>query len=307
MFNSLGTLSPEIVALRVLSFLKKKFPMIANFATDFSDEPILFNQTVIARVVVPGGDPQDYDPASGTGTGYTNPDAADTTDVDVTINKHKYARVDFDDQVITSTNRNLVDEQMKAAAYRLGRGLLKDLFSAVTIGNFPTAVTETIANTDRSTLGKLRKQLTNQGAGFPRFGVINPDAFENLADDSRILNQNFRNDMPDFEGGIISNVNGFQNIYEWADLPTTGAMSGFFTNPAGLVIATRVPKDPGTLIGDGLPIPGKILIVKDTDTNLGLMVRYSYNMDTGKLSMVLTWMYGFAVGVAGQGTLLKTA
>lgn len=307
--NTLGTLTPDIIALKVLGYVKKKFPMISLFATDFSNEPIKFNTQVIAHVPVVGNGPSDYDPGADgvAGLGYGTAASASTLDVPVIVNKHKFVRIQFNEQELSGTARNLVEEQLSLKAYELGRGLLIDLFSAISIANFPTAVTETVLNSDRTTLGKLRKQLTVQGAAFPRYGVVNPDVFENITEDSRIINQQFGIEAPDYEGGVLTGINGFRSIYEWADLPVGENLTGYFGNPEGLVIATRVPSDPGAAIGMALPIPGIIKIVQDPDTGLGIMVRYSYNMDTGILACVLTWMYGFAKGVPAHAVRLASA
>ena len=326
MANSLATLSPDIVTLRVLDFLKKKFPILSSVATDFSDEPVKFGEQVLSRVVIPPV-VQDYD-GQGVGTGYASTDAT-TEDVPVRVNKHKHVSLSFSDQELSGTSRKLADEQMGAAAYALGRQACLDLFSNISIANFITArnadagtvamvaagltinsakTVATVANTDRTTLSAVRAQLSKQGAASPRFGIVNSDVFANLTNDSRLININFQASPIDYENGVITSAAGFRSIMEWPDLPANGAdnISGYFGHTAGLVLATRIPEDPATIIPD-LPIPGKIMVIKDPDSGLALMVRYAYNMQTGRLLMTLTWMYGTAVGVPGHATLLCTA
>src|SRR5271155_4092564 len=142
--NSFGTLTPDIITLSVMDYLKKKFPIIKSLATDFSPLPIDFNETVKSRVVtVPTV--SDYDTVNGYVAG-----AATTTDVDGTINKHKHVSLSFGEQEISGTKRNLAEEQMSASAYALGRQMMIDLGALFTAGNFPTSEVATIANTDRS-------------------------------------------------------------------------------------------------------------------------------------------------------------
>lgn len=302
MANSFGTLTPDIITLSVMDYLKKKFPIIKNLATDFSPLPVDFGETVKSRVVtVPTV--ADYD----TTNGYVPGDAA-TTDVDVTINKHKHVSLSFGEQEISGTKRNLAEEQMSASAYALGRQMLVDLGALITPGNFPTSEVATVANTDRSTLGLLRENLTNQGAAYPRYGLVNPGVFANLTDDSRLINVNFQGggEDVDYEMGMIRNALGFGAIGEWADMPTANNLTGFFANKNALVIASRVPKDPALVIPD-LQLPGTIKIITDPETGMTMMYRFFYDMKLGKLQMTLTWMYGVNVGVAGQGTLLTSA
>ncbi len=253
--------------------------------------------------------PEDYDPGDSVtpGTGYSG-GAVSTRPIPVTVDKHKYVRMVFNDQEISGTKRHLAMEQMSLQAYKLGRGLVLDLFSAITAANFPTSVLETEVNTDTSTMGKIRKQLTNQGAVFPRYGIVNPNVFEALSDDNRILNNQYGIEKPDYEGGILTGIRGFSSIFEFAEMPDNAEnLTGYFGNPQGLVLATRVPSDVAMATNFPIPIPGLIKIIQDPDTGLGIMVRCSYNMDLGQLSCVLTWMYGFAKGVPEHATRLVKA
>lgn len=301
--NTLGTLTPDIVALTILDRLQKKYPMLAAFATDMSDQTAKYGATINARVVVKPG-VSDYDTANG----YVAGNAA-TADVPVTINKHKHVSLSFNEQEISGTNRRLADEQMEAATAALGEQVVTDAFALVTAANFTTTpITETINNTDRETLTAARKSMSNTGVAFPRHGFLNADAWEKLTNDTKIISGDFVPATPDYEGGILRGIAGFREIYEFPDLPTVGNMSGFFLNPAALVIATRIPDDPGTMLaGIGVPMPGTINVITDPATGLSIMVRYFYDMQKGRLQMTLTLMYGVGVGVQGQGLRLVTA
>src|SRR5258708_38948329 len=113
--NTNGTLSAPLIALECLQFLKKRFPILTQVATDFSPDAVKFNQQVISRVVTPVA-AQDYS----TTNGYVA-SATTTTDVPVTVNKHKHVSVSFNEQELSGTPRNLISEQAEAAAYSLGR------------------------------------------------------------------------------------------------------------------------------------------------------------------------------------------
>jgi P22 coat protein - gene protein 5 len=305
--NTLGTLSPTVVSLKVLQFLKKKFPMLTAVATDFSEEAVLLNQQVTSRVVVPPPVSDYQSPAAG-GTGYAA-GAASTTDVPVIINKHKFVSLSFSDTEIASTRRNLVEEQIAASAYALGRQAALDLFALVTPAAFPNPTSVTAAaNVSRNTILAVRAALNTQGATEEnRFGVINTPTMEFLGADQTIVSRFFYNTEPDFKGGHIEGLAGFDDIFEYTELNPANNLLGFFGAKEALVFAARVPADPTELIPGGLPLPGKIENVLDPDSGLSLQMRYWYDFEAGALNMVLTWMYGVALGVAGHGTLLVHA
>src|ERR1700747_260100 len=111
MANTLGTLSPDVIALDVMKFLRKRFPVMTSISTDFSKESVRLNTHIISRVVtVPTV--QSYTQANG----YLN-SAAATVDVPVLINNFRYVALSFFDDELASTPRNLIQEQVESAAY----------------------------------------------------------------------------------------------------------------------------------------------------------------------------------------------
>jgi len=298
--NTLGTLTPKEVVLDVFRFLRQQFPLISNITTDFSNGQVNFNQQVISRVpTIPTVN--DYD----TTAGYVAGDAA-TTDVPVTISNHKHVSLSFNEQEIAGTSRNLVEEQEKGAAYALAKGLFDSVMNLITTTNFTNETVETVANTDRDTLAAIRKALNARGVGAPRFAIVGSDVAEALDQDSRILSNDYgRPGGTEEENGWLHlrNIAGFSEIWEYPDLPTANNLTGFAGTKDGLVIATRIPKDPA-LVVPNLNLPGTIEVITDPDTGLSMMARYHYDMQKGHLQMTLTWMYGVAVGVAGNGQRL---
>jgi hypothetical protein len=301
--NTLGTLSPTVVTLDVIQYLKKKFPMLTRVATDFSKDAVLLNQNVISRVVTPPPT-HDYVAPNAGGTGYASVDGAATTDVPVTINKHKFVSLSFSATELSSTRRNLVQEQASAAAYALGRQAAIDLWALVT----PTAFTQkyaikAAANAARNTVTQLRAILVTAGADTNRFGITNPTVFSALSEDLGVISRfNFGSVDPDFQQGSIQGLAGFEAIDEYAELNAANALLGFFGAKESLIFAARVPQDPTTVID--VPLPGRIEYVTDPDSGLTLMYQYWYDFGGGQLNMVLSWMYGVALGVTGHGAVL---
>ena len=136
-----------------------------------------------------------------------------------------------------------------------------------------------------------------------RFGLVNPTGFSSLAEDTAIFAKYYSNTAIDFDGGTIQGLGGFEKIMETALFPTS--IEGFFGNKSALLCAARLPIDPGEIV-EGIVIPGTIETVQDPDTGLAFSYRYWYDFNFGTLNMVLTFMYGVAIGVAGQGVIVET-
>jgi hypothetical protein len=301
--NTLGTLSPTVVTLDVIQYLKKKFPMLTRVATDFSKDAVLLNQNVISRVVTPPPT-HDYVAPSAGGTGYASQDGAATTDVPVTINKHKFVSLSFSATELSSTRRNLLEEQKSAAAYALGRQAAIDLWALVTPTNFTQKYAIKAANNAaRNTVTQMRQILVTAGADVNRFGICNPTVFSALSEDLGVISRfNFGSVDPNFNQGSIEGLAGFDAIDEYAELNTANSLLGFFGAKESMIFAARVPQDPTTVID--IPLPGRIEYVTDPDSGLSLMYQYWYDFNGGQLNMVLSWMYGVAIGVPEHGSIL---
>jgi len=67
-------------------------------------------------------------------------------------------------------------------------------------------------------------------------------------------------------------------------------------------MAARVPSDPAAFVAD-IPINAVIKNVSDPETGLTVQYRYHYDVKMGRLDMILTWIFGVALGVSGHGVL----
>jgi hypothetical protein len=301
MANTLGTLSPDVITLDVLQFLKKRFPMLTAVATDFSNEPVRLNTHIISRVpVVPAV--QSFTQAGG----YASTNAS-TTDVSILINNFRFVSLSFYDDEMASTPRNLVQEQVEGAAYALGKDAFDKLMALCIVANFPTHTVSTAANLTRDTLTLVRGQLQIAGSRTPRFGIIDSTGMQYLLQDPTIVSRfyvNVEDSAIDQEAGILTGIGGFEKIFEYPDLTTDAANTlGFFGNKNALCLAARVPSDPAAFVAD-IPINAIIKNVQDEATGLTIQYRYHYDVKMGRLDLVLTWIFGVALGVAGHGALI---
>ena len=299
--NVLGTLSPDVISLDILQILKKRFPMLTAVATDFSNEPVRLNTRIISRVATV--------PAVSTytqGTGYAET-AATTTDVPVNINNFRYVGLSFHDDELASTPRNLVQEQIEGAAYALGKDAFDKLMALAIVANFPTHTVSTAASLTRDALTVVRAQLQQAGASVPRYGILDSTGMEYLLQDPTIISRfyiNIEDAAVDQEAGILTGIGGFEKIYEYADLTTDAPNTlGFFGNKNALILAARVPSDPASFVAD-IPINAIIKNVTDEETGLTVQYRYHYDVKLGRLDMILTWIFGVAVGVPGHAALI---
>lgn len=303
MANSLGSLTSNIVSSMMLELTLARLAPLMALSTDFSAEAIDFNQSLKVRTATPPT-VSDYS----TTNGYVAVDAT-TTDYTVTIDKHKHVTLAFNDQEISGTARRLLDEQVRVAAYALADQVLDDVLALVIAATFTnTAITETAANTDRDTLVSFRQSLTNNAApDTGRNVLMNVSAFGYLTADTKIISQDYNNiGNNDYRSGVLKNIQGFDNVFEIPNLPSTGNMQSFALHKSALVMAARLPKDPGA-IGGNVMIPGSIETIQDENTGLALQVRTWYDMQKGKLNQTYTLMYGVAAGVIKHLTIAKTA
>jgi hypothetical protein len=291
MANSLGTLSGIIVAQRTLEFLKIMFPALTKISSKFTSDQLLFNQQLICRVPVAM-----TAAAVVAATGYPINNNAQTVDVPITMDQHDHVSFGFNDQEVSSTNRNLIDEQALPAAFALGSKMFNFVFALITPGNIKHE--NVIADADWSRVDVIaqNRYLNLRGVSpLGRFGIVNSNIFAELSGDITIVGNQNNPASDTIVSGRLTNVHGV-DVMEWPGMPTTNNLSAIFGTNQALAIATGVPKDPAA-VNPGVPIPGKIDLVSDADTGLTLMVREWYDMRLGFHQVTLTWMYGAALGL----------
>lgn len=303
--NTLGTLSGTIIAQRTLEFLHVMFPMLSRISCSLSPEAALFKQQV--TVQIPSAqEAQDWDKD----TGY-EPDPTAMTQASVTIDQHQHVSFGFNDQEVSATNRNLIDEHAETSAFALGTGLFNFVFALVNPTNIKHEYAVASADFNRRSVIDVNGILNGRGvSGVSRFGIVNSRIMAELLDDTTIVANLYNavnKDAIAENTGTVIRVHGV-DVMEWPNLPSTNNMNGFFGTKQALAVATRVPKDPAS-VNPGVPIPGKIDIVTDPNTGCSLMVREFYDMKMGKHQVTLTWMFGAALALplTGQRTVTSAS
>jgi hypothetical protein len=297
----MATLSTTELITDVIDAFKVRFPLMSAIGTDFSSDEAKLGQTITGRILsLPSV--QDYDGTDGYKANSASANGL-TTDVSVTLNRHKHVpiKVDFIDQV--STKRDLYAETVGNMAYALGKEAFDYTMGLVTETNFTNEVVATTANSDYDVLSSVNKTLNTNGASATgRIGIVNSDVFQTLDSDQRIASGDYHGQQRGASAyGVLSNVSGFESIFEYPDLPDNSQnLSGFFTDKTGIVMASRIPNDVEALANRiGIPAISKVDVVSDADTGLTMMGITYQDAGTFDVYTTLTWIYGVSAGTQG--------
>jgi hypothetical protein len=297
----MATLSTTELITDVIDAFKVRFPLMSAIGTDFSSDEAKLGQTITGRILsLPSV--QDYDGTDGYKANSASANSL-TTDVSVTLNRHKHVpiKVDFIDQV--STKRDLYAETVGNMAYALGKEAFDYTMGLVTQANFSHEVVGTTANSDYDALALATKVLNKNGASATgRIGIVNSDVFQTLDSDQRIASGDYHGQQKGASAyGVLSNVGGFESIFEYPDLPANSEdLTGFFTDKTGIVMASRIPNDVEALANRiGIPAISKVDVVSDADTGLTMMGITYQDAGTFDVYTTLTWIYGVSAGAQG--------
>tara|TARA_R110001632_G_scaffold37851_1_gene95509 strand:+ start:685 stop:1626 length:942 start_codon:yes stop_codon:yes gene_type:complete len=302
----MSTLSTTELITDVMDAFKVRFPILNNLSTDFSSDSARLGQTITARIA---GLPtvQDYG-----ADGYES-NAADanglTTDVNVTLNRHKHVpvKIDYIDQI--STKRDLYNETIGNLAYSLGKEAFDHAMSLAAVANFSQATVSADAASDKDVLDAITASMNGVGAApVGRYGIVNSAVFNALEADPRISSGDYYGQRRGANSyGNLSNVSGFENIYEYPSLVSgAGNLSGFFATREAIVMASRLPTDVEKLANRvGIPSISKVDTVTDADTGLSLMGITWQKSGVFDVYTTLVWVYGMSAGTQGgaAGTL----
>jgi hypothetical protein len=285
MSNSLANTPGVLIAKRLLATLLEEFPFLRAIATDFSDEPVVFNQPINVKLPTAFGAASDYS----AGAGYAV-SAANQIDVPLTINKHKHVTYGFSDTERASTTQSLIESFASNAAQALGLAMVNDLLALVVAANFTNNSVNLASAYNRARVVAMGKKLTARKVPkMGRFQIINSDYAETLSNDS-VLVSNAGSPADTVRSGLIGNVHGFQT-FEYAQIPTNSeALAGFAAIPEALILATRIPPPPD------VSFPGTISTVSEPNTGLTIQLRQWYDPKAGMEYRTYTLMYGVAAG-----------
>ena len=312
--TNLGTLTGTLVAQRTLQLFKYGFPVLNSIATDFSDQPASFNQTIMTRII---GVPAitSYDPTTGWGTVTGTPT---TTDVSLTLDEHIGVPLRFGANLLAGTVRRIFDEVAPAASYSLGKYFVDKIYKLLTLAKFNAYKTISatvpisypsfaVAQGDIS-----RTKLTAVAAAMnqnlvpiaDRFVLLNSPYYAQLASDPSLTTFFAGQQQP----GIITDnelpkLATFRPI-EAPNLPSTANLVGFASQKNGLVAATRLPNDyTQALPGSGY---GSVSTITNPDTGISVVLTQYVDHKVGFAEWRISVMLGAAVGDNRAGLCLTS-
>lgn len=296
MSNSLGTLTGALIAQEGLPLLLAQYPVIKDIATDFSNLPVKYGQTVTTRIPSVGI-VTDYDLTNG----YVAQNAT-STDVSVTINKHKHASFVLTDQDLSGTNRNLVAEYSNSFSQQIGEQIMSDLSALWIAATYTHGTVQATSGANIANVyGAANTALNTRNAIRDRFAVLSSPLAGSIRTDPTYVYLTAGG--VGISGAEIPIIQGVKTT-EYSALPTTGNLTGVIGAKDSIVFASRVPED---VTQYGINLPGTITVVTDDKTGLSIQVREFYDMTKGKLQITFTLMYGVAVGNANSLQLITSA
>jgi len=231
------TLTPTEVLTDTIDAFKVHAPMLRAMSTEFSAEPVKLNQQVIAHVrTLPSV--ANYDSSNGYDSGLT--EGRDLlVDVPVTVDQHKHCGVNLGYLNSIKDKKDVYQNAISDCGQVLAKAMVDSVLQKFNLANISYSTTETIANTDRDTLGSVRKAMNARGAGNNRIALASSDAFESLDADTRIASRDYYGQQTGGQAlGRLRAVAGFQDIYEYPDLGVINTASLEFTAVAGTDIIT---------------------------------------------------------------------
>lgn len=300
--NSLGSLAGTIVLNRSLDLLKVELPMLNGITTDFSAEAIKQGQQVTTRLrTVPTV--TDYDPD----TGYATSDVG-TSDVSISINKHKAVQIAFGQSEIASTGRDLIGEQAEGISYALAKAFMADLMALPNNTDHGTnyKTVKALASLTRADLVAMEKAMSKRGVSKSRQLWVNPDVYEKFSNDTTLVNLAVYQKPEMITGSSLPPIAGF-NVFRAVDLPATafgsGALQGFGFAPDAFALATRLPNDYTKAVGvDG----GGALEVISHESGISFQVVKFVDHILGKSYWRAALQYGVANGQKASCQVLTT-
>lgn len=294
-----ATLTVNEILQDTLEAFKAIVPMLPAFSNDFSTATARKGDTIYTHISGLAA-VQDYDNTSGFELNQADADSL-LTDVPVVMDQLKHVPVRIKYLTELASRKNLYAEAIKNQAYVLGKSIVDAALAKVTTSNFTHAVAEATGNTSLTTLEKVRTALNNQKAAtVGRFGIISPTFAQALADDQRILSSLFYGQLNGATGyRNFQRVAGFENIWEYPDLPTTSSLAAFFGDRRAFSVVSRVPDINADASGLNVPPVARFETATDPDTGMSLLAIYWQKQGTFDIWCTIAALYGVIAGTNG--------
>jgi hypothetical protein len=306
-----ATLTATEILADTLDAFKLQLPMLSKFSTRFTAERVALNGTLTGHIrTLPTA--STYDGTTGYENGATSA-ASLLTDLPITVDQHPHVPIKITHLSNIAAQKSVYQNNINDAAYVLAKAVLDNVLAKAVAANFSESTVESVVNTDRDTLGRIRKAMNaRSGQGIPRVGIVNSDVFEQFDADSRIASKDFYGQQTGGNPlGHLTNVAGFSDIWEYPGLPHNSEnLSGFFCDPRAIALVTGLPNHNFDLAGTlGLPKVANVVEVTDPDTGLTFLGIMWQKAGTFDIWMTVTLLFGVAAGkqAGSAGTICDYA
>lgn len=298
------TLTVTEILTQTLASFKQRLPELDMISMDSTANHLRKGQSAIAHIrTLPSVG--DYD--AGNGGYFANGNEAKDLleDVPVVMDGHKKVTISLTH--LNGLSDRKIDMELGDGAYVLGKHILDSALAKVTALTVTEQTVESIANTTRGTLGKVRKAMNLRGAlTNARYGLVSSDFYEMLDQDPAITSKDYHGAQIEGDAlGELRAVAGFQKIREYPGLPA--GFSGLFFDPRLMVVKTALPDHSVDAAKEmGIPQIASIETVKDPETGITLMGIKHMQPGTLDAYCTVTLLFGSAVGTQGGAAGAKT-
>jgi hypothetical protein len=265
------------------------------FTTDLSPAPAEKGYTVNVSFIPSGSNAAQFVE----GTGYTV-QAATREARSISLSNHWFVSTALTDFEIANSSLMRIEDTAFQQGAALGKYVFQNIAAKLSGSNF--AVGSNQSSSSAYTVANLidaRKLATDLNWNGQKNIIVNPTVYAALLKDTKMLYIN-RGDDQTVKTGVMSNVFGWDNIFESTAYPLTTQVSGSniqvgaCVDPNAVLVAMRYlqPQDDG----------GKQLIeafpISDPVSGITLGYRKWYDANLGQVKSVYECVWGSAVGNA---------
>jgi hypothetical protein len=229
------------------------------------------------------------------------PAGATATGLDVVINRHKFVSWSMTDTELALNPIVNVEDFGRQFGANLGQAVLTDIWSTITVANFPGSIGVGPAS-DFDSDNLIDVKAACDALNWPKAGrdtVLASAHFNGLLKDGSLKNAAAYGGPEAIRRGDIPALVGF-GVYDSTLVPTTAALCGFATMPDAILVAMRylAPQEGNTYYQAG-PV--------SNESGMTIGFRDYYDNASGSRIQVLEANYGFLRGNANALIRLTTA
>lgn len=268
MANTLTAYTPQIWSRESVRLLREKIRMPSLVRKDFSADLAAYGDVVNTRKVAKFGDADDV--TEGVDLAVTD---VSSTNIAVTLNKHKHKTFKISSREATRSFMNLIAQYLDPAMLSLANTLDKDLLALYTdiTPIYTVASAAGYKDAFNKCKVKLNKQLCPEQG---RVAVLSDDDEGGLSNLDMLMKVNESGNSDALRNGMTGRYKGF-DIYRCSNVIATGSPAirwNLLFHPDAFALVTRVCENAAS------DTPGaNVSVATDPDAGLALRSTISFN------------------------------